>query len=120
MPGVQFWSAKEIKRFARNRAEQTLRISPVLISEGVTSIRETVRTSLGVAVLPDWLIREDLLAGQLVRVLPQWNCERPTGSRRLCRRSTVADSRARLHRLRRQLPDKGVGLMRLTNARSER
>jgi hypothetical protein len=30
--GFQFWSAKQIKLFARNRAEQTLHIGPVLIS----------------------------------------------------------------------------------------
>ena len=75
LAGFQFWSAKEITLFARNGAEQTLRISPVLISEGVTSIREAVRAGLGVAVLPDWLIQEDLLAGRLVRVLPQWNAK---------------------------------------------
>jgi len=75
LAGFQFWSAKEINLFARNRVEQTLHISPVLISEGVTSIREAVRAGLGVAVLPDWLIREDLLSGQLVRVLPQWNAK---------------------------------------------
>jgi DNA-binding transcriptional LysR family regulator len=40
--------------------------SPVLLSEGVTSIRETVRSGLGVAVLPDWLVREDLISGRLV------------------------------------------------------
>lgn len=73
LSGRQFWSAKEIRLFARNRADQTLHISPVLISEGVTSIREAVRAGLGVAVLPNWLIREDLLSGLLVRVLPQWN-----------------------------------------------
>jgi DNA-binding transcriptional LysR family regulator len=72
LSGFQFWSAKEIKLFTRNRAEQTLHIAPVLISEGVTSIREAVRAGLGVAVLPNWLIREDLLSGLLVRVLPQW------------------------------------------------
>jgi len=33
-----------------------------LIFEGVTSIRDAVRAGLGVAVLPDWLIQEDLLA----------------------------------------------------------
>lgn len=75
LAGTQFWSAKEVTLFARNRAEQTFRISPVLISEGVTSIREAVRSGLGVAVLPHWLIREDLLAGKLVRVLPQWNAK---------------------------------------------
>jgi DNA-binding transcriptional LysR family regulator len=47
----------------------------VLISEGVTSIREAVRAGLGVAVLPDWLIQEDLLSGRLVRVLPQWKAK---------------------------------------------
>ena len=45
----------------------------VLISEGVTSVREAVRAGLGVAMLPNWLIREDLISGLLVRVLPQWN-----------------------------------------------
>jgi DNA-binding transcriptional LysR family regulator len=68
-------SAKEIKLFASHRAEQTLHLSPVLISEGVRSTREAVRAGLGVAVLPDWVIREDLLSGQLVRVLPRWNAK---------------------------------------------
>jgi DNA-binding transcriptional LysR family regulator len=75
LAGVQFRSAKEIKLFARNGTEQTLRVSPVLISEGVRSVREAVRAGLGVAVLPDWLIREDLLSRRLVRVLPQWNAK---------------------------------------------
>lgn len=71
--GSHFWSVKEIKVFGKSRAEQALRISPVLISEGVTSIRELVRDGLGISLLPDWLIREDLVSGQLVRPLPQWN-----------------------------------------------
>jgi DNA-binding transcriptional LysR family regulator len=75
LSGVQFWSPKEIKLFARNGTEQTLHLSPVLISEGVASVREAVRAGLGVAVLPDWLIREDLLSRRLVRVLPQWNAK---------------------------------------------
>jgi DNA-binding transcriptional LysR family regulator len=58
---------------SRYRAEQTLHISPVLISEGLTSVCETVRAGLGVAVLPDWTIHEDLLSGRLERGLPQWN-----------------------------------------------
>jgi len=73
--GLSGFNAKEIKLFARHRAEQTLHLSPVLISEGVRSTREAVRAGLGVAVIPDWLIREDLLSGQLVRVLPQWNAK---------------------------------------------
>jgi DNA-binding transcriptional LysR family regulator len=71
--GFQYWSAKEIKLFHRTRPMQTLSISPVLISEGVTSVREAVRAGLGVTVLPDWLIREELRSGEIVRVLPQWS-----------------------------------------------
>jgi DNA-binding transcriptional LysR family regulator len=73
--GFQFWNTKELKLSARNRADQTLHLSPVLISEGVTSIREAVRAGLGISVLPAFLIREDLLNGRLIRILPQWNPE---------------------------------------------
>ena len=70
--GFQFWSAKEITLFARNGVEQTLPISPILISEGLASVREATRAGLGIAILPDWLIDEDLRSRRLVRVLPQW------------------------------------------------
>ena len=54
------------------KTTQTLRIAPVLIAEGVTSLREAVREGLGVSVLPLWLIHGDLASGRLVRVLPEW------------------------------------------------
>jgi DNA-binding transcriptional LysR family regulator len=44
----------------------------VLLAEGVTSVREAVRTGLGVAVLPNWLIEDDLRSGALVTILPRW------------------------------------------------
>jgi DNA-binding transcriptional LysR family regulator len=37
-----------------------------------TSPREAIRMGLGVAVLPEWLIEDDLVSGRLVRVLPKW------------------------------------------------
>jgi DNA-binding transcriptional LysR family regulator len=70
--GLHFWSANEITLFGRNRAEQTLHVSPVLISESVTSILEAVRAGLGVSMLPEFLAREDLRFGRLVRILPRW------------------------------------------------
>ncbi len=73
--GSQFWSAKEITLFGRDGVEQTLRISPVLISEGVTSVREAVRDGLGVALLPDWLIKKEMNSGDLVQVLPKWKAK---------------------------------------------
>jgi DNA-binding transcriptional LysR family regulator len=71
--GHQFWNTKELILSSRNRADQTVHLSPLLISEGVTSIREAVRDGLGVSVLPEFLIREDLRCGRLVRLLPQWS-----------------------------------------------
>ncbi len=71
--GHQFWNTKELRLSARNRADQKIHLSPLLISEGVTSIREAVRDGLGVSVLPEFLIREDVRSGRLVRLLPQWS-----------------------------------------------
>jgi len=70
--GRQFWSATEIKLQDGKGNEQSLPIAPILISEGVTSVREAARAGLGAAVLPDFLIEEDLQSGRLVRVLPMW------------------------------------------------
>ena len=44
-----------------------------MVSEGITSIREAARSGLGIAVLPDWLVREDIVSDRLVRVLPKWH-----------------------------------------------
>ncbi|MBS0633539.1 MAG: LysR family transcriptional regulator [Verrucomicrobia bacterium] len=75
LAGSQFWSAREITLYNREGREQTLHYSPVLISEGVTSVREAARDGLGVALLPDWLIRDELAAGELVPVLPRWQAK---------------------------------------------
>ncbi len=75
LSGIQFWDSKKVTLYGPRKAEHSISIEPVLISEGVTSIREAVRAGLGVAVLPDWLVREDILSGQLVRVLPQWSAK---------------------------------------------
>ncbi|HRE83171.1 MAG TPA: LysR family transcriptional regulator [Opitutaceae bacterium] len=75
LAGSQFWGAKEVMLQSRKGAEQSVRIRPVLVSEGVTSVREAVRAGLGVSVLPDWLIKDDLAAGRLERVLPLWRAK---------------------------------------------
>lgn len=77
------WIALASSQFGGSRAvvlysgatQATLEIEPVMISEGVTSMREAARMGLGVAVLPEWLIEEDLISGRLVRVLPKWQAQ---------------------------------------------
>ena len=55
------------------QGEQRLEVKPIMISEGVTSLREAILMGLGITVLPEWLIENDLTSGRLVRVLPKWH-----------------------------------------------
>ena len=73
LAGAQFGGSDRVTLSAPKHGEQTFRIAPVMISAGVTSLREAARAGLGVSVLSDWIAREDLVTGRLVRVLPQWN-----------------------------------------------
>ena len=71
LSNAQFGGDK-VTLFSAEQRRQTLDIKPVLRSEGVTSLREAGRMGLGISVLPDWLIGEDLASGRLVRVLCNW------------------------------------------------
>jgi DNA-binding transcriptional LysR family regulator len=71
----QFGGSKVVTLFNHKRSRQELRLSPLLISEGVSSLREAALGGVGVAVVGQWLVRDDLRAGRLVRVLPAWNVE---------------------------------------------
>ncbi len=75
LSGAQFGGSKTVTLHCAKKADQIIAISPLLISEGVTSLREAVLSGLGIGVLADWLIREDIASGRLVRVLPQWNAK---------------------------------------------
>jgi DNA-binding transcriptional LysR family regulator len=71
LSSASFDGAKEVTLFS-TKGEERFSISPIMISEGVTSLREAVRMGTGIAVLPFWLIEEDLLSGRLIRILPKW------------------------------------------------
>jgi DNA-binding transcriptional LysR family regulator len=75
LSGEQFGGAHEVTLFRPGGTVQQVPISPVMTSEGITSLREAARSGLGVAILPDWLAREDLAAGRLVRLLPKWRAK---------------------------------------------
>ena len=72
LEGSQFWGSRDVTLHGPKGETQTQNFNPVFTSEGVTSLREAARCGLGVTVLPEWLIRDDLRDGTLVRVLPQW------------------------------------------------
>jgi DNA-binding transcriptional LysR family regulator len=73
LSGHQFGDFRQIELRSAKRTKATLRISPVLTSEGVNSLREAALEGTGVAVLPDWLAGGDLAHGRLVRILPEWS-----------------------------------------------
>jgi len=75
LSGRQFGGGTHTTLVAAKQAARTFAIAPVLIAEGVTSLRQAVLAGLAIAVLPDWLVRADVASGQLVRVLPRWSAQ---------------------------------------------
>lgn len=73
LAGAQYGGGGVVNLISAKKETASFRVKPILTSEGVTSLRQATCAGLGVAVLPDWLVREDLASGTLVRVLPQWN-----------------------------------------------
>ena len=71
--GNQFGGSRDVTLHKSDKESETISVVPVMVSEGITSIREAARSGLGIAVLPDWLVREDIVSGRLVRVLPKWH-----------------------------------------------
>ena len=70
-----FGGARNITLFHESGEEQTLHVKPVLTAEGVTGLREAALEGLGVSPLPGWLVADDLAAGSLVRLLPEWRAQ---------------------------------------------
>lgn len=52
--------------------ERRVAVRGALRTSAPAAIRELVRSGVGVALLADWLVEDDLAAGRLRRVLPAW------------------------------------------------
>ncbi len=50
-----------------------LHLTPALLSDDSNLSLHAVRAGMGIGFLPQWLVDEDVAAGRLERVLPQWN-----------------------------------------------
>jgi DNA-binding transcriptional LysR family regulator len=116
LSGKQFGGTSDaVTLVSQNGGATVLRISPLLISEGVTSLRVAVRDSLGIAVLPEWLVAEDLASGKLLRLLPDWSAsDIPLNLIYLARRATPLRVRALLDFMAASLP---VELARVSGSR---
>jgi DNA-binding transcriptional LysR family regulator len=59
-------------RLHRGEEEQVVQVPVRLVSTAPLVLLEAARAGVGVALLPDWLVEEDLRAGRLLRLLPGW------------------------------------------------
>jgi len=59
--------------FSHNHEQHSIKITPTLTATNAVAIRQCARDGVGMALLADWTIREDLQSGKLVPVLNQWH-----------------------------------------------
>lgn len=59
--------------FRQAEQEQALDVTGVVATSNTLVLRRCALDGMGVALLPDWLVDEDLAAGRLTCVLPGWN-----------------------------------------------
>lgn len=64
-PGAQHWT------FACAGDEQRIQVAGPLRSNNVQMLRQACLGGAGLALLPDWLVNNDVTVGQLVRLFPQ-------------------------------------------------
>ncbi|MPW29169.1 LysR family transcriptional regulator [Agarivorans sp. B2Z047] len=58
--------------FSRGKTSQKIAITPSLSLSSAAAIKECVNHDMGLALLADWTVREDLKSGKLVQVLSDW------------------------------------------------
>ncbi|WP_053845708.1 LysR family transcriptional regulator [Paracidovorax avenae] len=75
LPFVANTALREPTRWSFSRGElerQGVSVHAVMSMDATLAVREAVRLGAGLSVLPDYVVAEDLAAGRLVHVLPQW------------------------------------------------
>lgn len=65
-PGPQRWS------FSQKRQRQQVEINGRFAANNADMLREAALGGQGIALLPEWLVRADVIAGTLVRLFPDW------------------------------------------------
>lgn len=58
--------------FKRDDNTETMSIHPALTLTNASAIKTCVMTGMGVAILPDWSIQEEIESGELIPLLPDW------------------------------------------------
>jgi len=64
--------ARDRVTLRRGREQRVVRLSPVLVMDSVTALREAATAGAGLTMQPEWLLGVTLTSGKLARVLPEW------------------------------------------------
>ncbi len=59
--------------FVNHEHSHTIAIKPVLTVTNAATIRQCALNSVGIALLADWTVAEDIKTGKLVQLLPNWH-----------------------------------------------
>ena len=59
-------------QLVRGAEHRMVKLSPVLLLDSVTALREAAIAGAGMTIQPDWLVGEALASGGLVHLLPEW------------------------------------------------
>ena len=70
--GFDFAPFKDGWRLVRGRRTAEVSLPAAFLSSNAMALRQAALGGMGVALLADWLIGEDLAAGRLAEVLPGW------------------------------------------------
>ncbi len=76
LPALLFESVRSLHPnwvITKQRQRREIPIREHVSVNHLDSIAQLARDGLGVALLPSWLVQEDLQRGKLIRVLPEWS-----------------------------------------------
>jgi LysR family transcriptional regulator, regulator for bpeEF and oprC len=61
-------------QFFKSQARQKVRFVPKLLVHGIDALREAGLAGCGIIRLNAWAVEDELRSGQLIRILPDWEC----------------------------------------------
>lgn len=73
---IGFKAAKSVWKLERKGKRISVPITARYTVASLSLIRQAALSGIGLANLPDFLVESDLVAGRLVRVLPEWSADR--------------------------------------------
>lgn len=71
----QFYRTEITLRSLQEETRQTLTIDPRLTSDSLYAVHKLLFSDLGVALMSSWIVEQDLAAGRLVHLLPEWQAD---------------------------------------------